>query len=26
LAAFFFALSVIFVWRSFYGMRIGSGR
>jgi K(+)-stimulated pyrophosphate-energized sodium pump len=25
LAAFFFALSVIFVWRSFYGMRIGSG-
>jgi K(+)-stimulated pyrophosphate-energized sodium pump len=26
LAAMFFALSVVFVWRSFYGMRIGSGR
>ncbi|HEY2905131.1 MAG TPA: sodium-translocating pyrophosphatase [Vicinamibacterales bacterium] len=26
LAAAFFALSVVFVWRSFYGMRIGSGR
>jgi K(+)-stimulated pyrophosphate-energized sodium pump len=26
LAAVFFALSVVFVWRSFYGMRIGSGR
>jgi K(+)-stimulated pyrophosphate-energized sodium pump len=26
LAAVFFGLSVIFVWRSFYGMRIGSGR
>ena len=25
LAAVFFALSAIFVWRSFYGMRIGSG-
>jgi K(+)-stimulated pyrophosphate-energized sodium pump len=25
LAAIFFGLSVIFVWRSFYGMRIGSG-
>jgi K(+)-stimulated pyrophosphate-energized sodium pump len=25
LAAVFFALSMIFVWRSFYGMRIGSG-
>ncbi len=25
LAAVFFALSTIFVWRSFYGMRIGSG-
>jgi K(+)-stimulated pyrophosphate-energized sodium pump len=25
LAALFFALSVAFVWRSFYGMRIGSG-
>jgi len=25
LAAIFFALSMIFVWRSFYGMRIGSG-
>jgi K(+)-stimulated pyrophosphate-energized sodium pump len=24
LAAIFFALSVVFVWRSFYGMRIGS--
>ncbi len=26
LAAAFFALSVVFVWRSFYGMRIGSGK
>ncbi len=26
LAAIFFGLSAIFVWRSFYGMRIGSGR
>ena len=26
LAAVFFGLSMIFVWRSFYGMRIGSGR
>jgi K(+)-stimulated pyrophosphate-energized sodium pump len=26
LAAVFFVLSVIFVWRSFYAMRIGSGR
>ena len=26
LAAVFFVLSMIFVWRSFYGMRIGSGR
>jgi K(+)-stimulated pyrophosphate-energized sodium pump len=26
LAAAFLALSVVFVWRSFYGMRIGSGR
>ena len=25
LSAAFFGLSVIFVWRSFYGMRIGSG-
>jgi K(+)-stimulated pyrophosphate-energized sodium pump len=25
LAAVFFAISVFFVWRSFYGMRIGSG-
>ena len=25
LAAIFFGLSTIFVWRSFYGMRIGSG-
>jgi K(+)-stimulated pyrophosphate-energized sodium pump len=25
LAAIFFALSTVFVWRSFYGMRIGSG-
>ncbi|HEY7291121.1 MAG TPA: sodium-translocating pyrophosphatase [Vicinamibacterales bacterium] len=25
LAAAFFALSLVFVWRSFYGMRIGSG-
>jgi K(+)-stimulated pyrophosphate-energized sodium pump len=25
LAAIFFALSMVFVWRSFYGMRIGSG-
>jgi K(+)-stimulated pyrophosphate-energized sodium pump len=25
LAAVFFALALIFVWRSFYGMRIGSG-
>jgi len=25
LAAVFFALSMVFVWRSFYGMRIGSG-
>jgi len=24
LAAAFFALSLLFVWRSFYGMRIGS--
>ncbi|MCU1383122.1 MAG: hypothetical protein JWL71_1819, partial [Acidobacteria bacterium] len=23
--AIFFAISLIFVWRSFYGMRIGSG-
>src|ERR1700681_2389507 len=26
LSAVFFGLSMIFVWRSFYGMRIGSGR
>ncbi len=26
LSAIFFALSVVFVWRSFYGMRIGSAR
>jgi K(+)-stimulated pyrophosphate-energized sodium pump len=26
LAGVFFALSVVFVWRSFYGMRIGSAR
>ncbi len=26
LAALFFALSLVFVWRSFYGMRIRSGR
>ena len=26
LSAVFFGLSLIFVWRSFYGMRIGSGR
>jgi K(+)-stimulated pyrophosphate-energized sodium pump len=26
LAAVFFVLSMIFVWRSFYGMRIGSGK
>jgi len=26
LAATFFALSMVFVWRSFYGMRIGSAR
>jgi K(+)-stimulated pyrophosphate-energized sodium pump len=26
LAAIFFALSTVFVWRSFYGMRIGSGK
>jgi K(+)-stimulated pyrophosphate-energized sodium pump len=26
LSAVFFALSTVFVWRSFYGMRIGSGR
>ena len=26
LSAAFFALSMLFVWRSFYGMRIGSGR
>jgi len=25
IAAVFFALSMVFVWRSFYGMRIGSG-
>jgi hypothetical protein len=25
LAAAFFAVSVVFVYRSFYGMRIGSG-
>jgi K(+)-stimulated pyrophosphate-energized sodium pump len=25
LAALFFGLSLIFIWRSFYGMRIGSG-
>ena len=25
LAAVFFALSAVFVWRSFYGMRIASG-
>ena len=25
LAALFFAVSVVFVWRSFYGMRIQSG-
>jgi K(+)-stimulated pyrophosphate-energized sodium pump len=24
LAALFFLISVVFVWRSFYGMRIGS--
>jgi K(+)-stimulated pyrophosphate-energized sodium pump len=26
LSALFFVLSLIFVWRSFYGMRIGSER
>ena len=26
LAAVFFVLSAVFVWRSFYGMRIGSAR
>jgi K(+)-stimulated pyrophosphate-energized sodium pump len=26
LSAVFFVLSTIFVWRSFYGMRIGSAR
>jgi len=26
LAAIFFAVSVVFVWRSFYGMRIGAQR
>jgi K(+)-stimulated pyrophosphate-energized sodium pump len=26
LAAIFFAISVFFVWRSFYGMRIGTER
>jgi K(+)-stimulated pyrophosphate-energized sodium pump len=26
LAAVFFALSTVFVWRSFYGMRIGAGQ
>ena len=26
LAAFFFIVSVFFVWRSFYGMRIGAQR
>jgi hypothetical protein len=26
LAALFFALSVVFVWRSFYGMRIRAGQ
>jgi hypothetical protein len=26
LAAAFFAVSVFFVWRSFYGMRIGGAR
>jgi len=26
LSAVFFAISVFFVWRSFYGMRIGGGR
>jgi K(+)-stimulated pyrophosphate-energized sodium pump len=26
LSALFFGLSLIFVWRSFYGMRIGSER
>jgi K(+)-stimulated pyrophosphate-energized sodium pump len=26
LAALFFVLSMIFVWRSFYGMRIGSAQ
>jgi hypothetical protein len=25
LAGLFFAASLVFVWRSFYGMRIGSG-
>jgi len=24
LAAVFFAVAIVFVWRSFYGMRIGS--
>jgi K(+)-stimulated pyrophosphate-energized sodium pump len=26
LAVLFFAISVVFVWRSFYGMRIGTQR
>jgi K(+)-stimulated pyrophosphate-energized sodium pump len=26
LSALFFAISVVFVWRSFYGMRIRSGQ
>jgi hypothetical protein len=26
LAGVFFAISVVFVWRSFYGMRIGTER
>jgi K(+)-stimulated pyrophosphate-energized sodium pump len=25
LSALFFAISLVFVWRSFYGMRIGQG-
>ena len=26
LSAIFFVISLVFVWRSFYGMRIGSAR
>jgi hypothetical protein len=26
LAAVFFVVAIVFVWRSFYGMRIGSSR